>query len=130
MVNISINFKLSKKNLNFYDFFTKDILSIDKKNFLESVQFNYCHDIDWTLDQYPSENRNKPLLLVHGPSMMPGIKQMASKYSNVTLCQAKMDFAYGTHHTKMMILRYKNGLRVVVHTANLIPEDWGLKSQG
>lgn len=109
----------------------KDILSIDKEQFIESVQFNYCHDIQWTLEQYPKETRSKPLLIVYGPSHQePILKKMAKEYSNVTLCKAKLDIPYGTHHTKMMFLKYKHGMRVVVTTANLIEEDWELKTQG
>lgn len=41
-----------------------------------------------------------------------------------------MPFPFGTHHTKMMIFEYAEGLRVVVHTANLVDEDWRDKTQG
>lgn len=37
---------------------------------------------------------------------------------------------YGKHHSKMMFLMYKNGMRVVVHTANMIEIDWYQKTQG
>ncbi|CAI8048387.1 Tyrosyl-DNA phosphodiesterase 1 [Geodia barretti] len=37
---------------------------------------------------------------------------------------------FGTHHSKMMLLAYREGLRVVIHTANLIPKDWDQKTQG
>lgn len=52
---------------------------------------------------------------------------------------------FGTHHryiiinvlyyyvgliSKMMFLLYKEGLRVVIHTANLIHKDWDQKTQG
>lgn len=30
----------------------------------------------------------------------------------------------------MMLLRYEGGMRVVVHTANLIAKDWDQKTQG
>ena len=30
----------------------------------------------------------------------------------------------------MMLLHFKEGLRVVIHTANLIPKDWDQKTQG
>ncbi|KAI8846762.1 tyrosyl-DNA phosphodiesterase I [Chytridium lagenaria] len=37
----------------------------------------------------------------------------------------------GTHHSKMMIIFYKDDTaRVVIHTANLVEKDWGKKSQG
>lgn len=41
-----------------------------------------------------------------------------------------MPFLYGTHHTKLMLLLYTEGLRVVVHTANLRADDWYEKTQG
>uniref|UniRef100_A0A4W3GUT4 Tyrosyl-DNA phosphodiesterase 1 n=1 Tax=Callorhinchus milii TaxID=7868 RepID=A0A4W3GUT4_CALMI len=44
--------------------------------------------------------------------------------------QAKLEIAYGTHHTKMMLLLYEEGLRVVILTANLIHDDWYQKTQG
>ena len=40
-----------------------------------------------------------------------------------------MPFLYGTHHTKMMLLLYEDGMRVVVHTANMRPDDWFEKTQ-
>ena len=33
-------------------------------------------------------------------------------------------------HSKMMLLAYKEGMRVVIHTANLIQKDWDQKTQG
>lgn len=44
--------------------------------------------------------------------------------------QVNLPFQYGTHHTKMMIFEYTDSLRVVVHTANLVPSDWYEKTQG
>lgn len=45
------------------------------------------------------------------------------------LLQAKLDIMYGVHHTKMIILRYKTGIRIMITTANLVPLDWFQKSQ-
>ena len=40
-------------------------------------------------------------------------------------------YPYGTHHTKLMILVYKdNSVRIVVSTANLVPSDWQNRTQG
>ncbi|XP_028398531.1 tyrosyl-DNA phosphodiesterase 1-like isoform X2 [Dendronephthya gigantea] len=44
--------------------------------------------------------------------------------------QAKLLISFGTHHSKMMLLLYTEGLRVVITTANLIHSDWDQKTQG
>src|SRR5277367_3371075 len=54
----------------------------------------------------------------------------ASRYPNVTLHTAYMPEAYGTHHTKMMVLlRHDDLAQIVIHTANLIRRDWANLSQ-
>lgn len=41
-----------------------------------------------------------------------------------------LPISYGTHHSKAMLLVYPQGVRIIVHTANLIYVDWNNKSQG
>ncbi|KAG1654466.1 Tyrosyl-DNA phosphodiesterase 1 [Nymphon striatum] len=48
----------------------------------------------------------------------------------VASVQAKLEIAFGTHHTKMMFLHYKDGFKVVIHTANLVEQDWNKRTQG
>lgn len=110
----------------------KDILSENLGKLQKSAQFNYCIDIPWLISKYPKEFRKKPLLIVHGDKGEDKLtlQEDASRYNNVRLCQAPLDFAFGTHHTKMMLLLYDDGLRVVIHTANLVDNDWDQKTQG
>ncbi|XP_013392782.1 tyrosyl-DNA phosphodiesterase 1 [Lingula anatina] len=110
----------------------KDILSTSMGNLQASAQFNYMFDIPWLIQQYPVEFRSKPLLIVHGMQRETKAEydMAAMNYSNVKLCQAKMEIMYGTHHTKMMLLLYDNGMRVVITTANNIHQDWYQKTQG
>ncbi|XP_028677690.1 tyrosyl-DNA phosphodiesterase 1 [Erpetoichthys calabaricus] len=110
----------------------KDILSPLFGTLKSSVQFNYCIDINWLIQQYPLEFRSKPLLIVHGEKResKARLHEEAHPYENIRLCQAKLDIAFGTHHTKMMLLLYEEGFRVVIHTANLIKADWHQKTQG
>ncbi|XP_055957198.1 tyrosyl-DNA phosphodiesterase 1 isoform X1 [Patella vulgata] len=109
-----------------------EILSEDMGNLVESCQFNYMYNIDWLVQQYPKSFRSKPLLLVHGEqrTSQANLQLDASKYPNIKLCQARLDIMYGTHHTKMMLLLYDTGLRVVITTANAIEGDWYQKTQG
>lgn len=110
----------------------KDILSPLMGKLKASCQFNYMIQIPWLLDQYPPEHRSKPILIVHGEQKQSkqALERDAKNYPNVTLCQAKLEIMYGTHHSKMMLLLYEEGLRVVIHTANLYETDWKQKSQG
>uniref|UniRef100_A0A8C6V650 Tyrosyl-DNA phosphodiesterase 1 n=1 Tax=Naja naja TaxID=35670 RepID=A0A8C6V650_NAJNA len=110
----------------------KDILSPLFGTLVSSAQFNYCIDVEWLVQQYPKEFRDKPLLIVHGEKRESKavLHEDAHPYKNVRLCQAKLDIAFGTHHTKMMLLNYEEGLRVVIHTSNLIDDDWYQKTQG
>ncbi|XP_059977055.1 tyrosyl-DNA phosphodiesterase 1 isoform X2 [Lagenorhynchus albirostris] len=109
-----------------------DILSPLFGTLVSSAQFNYCFDVDWLVKQYPPEFRKKPILLVHGDKReaKAHLHAQAKPYENIALCQAKLDIAFGTHHTKMMLLLYEEGLRVVIHTSNLIHADWHQKTQG
>ena len=45
------------------------------------------------------------------------------------LLPIEMTDRFGTHHTKMISLKYKNSLRIIVTTANLFEPDWSKKSQ-
>ncbi|XP_033734263.1 tyrosyl-DNA phosphodiesterase 1-like isoform X2 [Pecten maximus] len=110
----------------------KDILSPDMGTLGASCQFNYMFEIPWLMKQYPQQFRSKPLLLVHGfkgPNKA-SLEAEGAVYSNIRFCQARLDMPYGTHHTKMMFLLYDNGMRVVIHTSNMIERDWFQKTQG
>ncbi|CAN0107372.1 unnamed protein product [Bubo scandiacus] len=121
-----------EQSYNFGALHIKDILSPLFGTLMSSAQFNYCIDVGWLVRQYPQEFRKKPLLIVHGEKRESKAELLAQArpYENISFCQAKLDIAFGTHHTKMMLLLYEEGLRVVIHTSNLIAEDWHQKTQG
>uniref|UniRef100_A0A8C5AMB9 Tyrosyl-DNA phosphodiesterase 1 n=1 Tax=Gadus morhua TaxID=8049 RepID=A0A8C5AMB9_GADMO len=110
----------------------RDILSPLFGTLKESVQFNYCFDIPWMVEQYPPEFRDLPVLIVHGDKREAKARllKQAQPFPHVRFCQAKLDIAFGTHHTKMMLLWYEEGFRVVITTSNLIRADWYQKTQG
>uniref|UniRef100_A0A8C5ECI8 Tyrosyl-DNA phosphodiesterase 1 n=1 Tax=Gouania willdenowi TaxID=441366 RepID=A0A8C5ECI8_GOUWI len=110
----------------------RDVLSPLFGTLKESAQFNYCFDIAWMVKQYPSEFRDRPVLIVHGDKREAKARllQQAQPFPHVSFCQAKLDIAFGTHHTKMMLLWYEEGFRVVILTSNLIRADWYQKTQG
>uniref|UniRef100_A0A7N6AWQ8 Tyrosyl-DNA phosphodiesterase 1 n=1 Tax=Anabas testudineus TaxID=64144 RepID=A0A7N6AWQ8_ANATE len=76
--------------------------------------------------------RDRPVLIVHGDKREAKARlvQQAQPFPHIRFCQAKLDIAFGTHHTKMMLLWYEEGFRVIILTSNLIRADWYQKTQG
>lgn len=89
------------------------------------------YDLDWLVQQYKAEYRRKPLTVVEGlkGDARIDLLEQRESHSNVKLVQARLDIMYGVHHTKMLLLRYSTGIRVMITTANLIPMDWFQKTQ-
>lgn len=110
-----------------------DILSINEKDLVNSAQFNYMFDLDWLIKQYPASYRRDrmPFTIIYGGENKEQMERIVTdKYGQISLIKVKLP-PYGTHHTKMMFLVYKTaGMRIVIHTCNLIENDWDKKTQG
>ncbi|KAE8384377.1 tyrosyl-DNA phosphodiesterase I [Aspergillus alliaceus] len=97
----------------------------------ECWQFNYLHDVDFMLNQFDEDVRRLVRVkVVHGswkrdaPNRVR-IDEACSRHPNVEAIVAYMPEAFGTHHSKMMILlRHDDLAQVIIHTANMIPGDW------
>lgn len=109
----------------------QDILSAKHGKLRQSAQFNFVIDVDWMMKQYPPEFRKLPILIVHGEqrNSKKALEKSGAPFPNVTFCQAKLPIPFGTHHTKMMLLLYEEGLRIAITTSNLVAGDWHEKSQ-
>lgn len=96
-----------------------------------SVQINFMVEAGWLLGQYYfAGHLNKPLLILYG-SGSPELETISQLKPQVTAHLIKMPTPFATHHTKMMILGYKDGsMRVVISTANLYEDDWHNRTQG
>ncbi|KAK1260165.1 hypothetical protein QJS04_geneDACA019126 [Acorus gramineus] len=53
-----------------------------------------------------------------------------NKPQNWIFHKPPLPISYGTHHSKAMLLVYPQGVRIIIHTANLIYVDWNNKTQG
>ncbi|KAK8664851.1 hypothetical protein V6N13_084624 [Hibiscus sabdariffa] len=97
---------------------------------LLAVLSNYMVDIDWLLSACPKLAKIPNVLVIHGEGDNRLDLMKRSKCNNWILHKPPLPISFGTHHSKAMLLVYPKGVRVVVHTANLIYVDWNNKSQG
>ncbi|KAK7405871.1 hypothetical protein VNO78_07482 [Psophocarpus tetragonolobus] len=95
-----------------------------------AILSNYMVDTDWLVPACPALSKVPHVLVIHGESdgRVDYIKR--SKPANWILHKPSLPISFGTHHSKAMLLIYSQGVRVIVHTANLIYVDWNNKSQG
>ncbi|XP_022709235.1 tyrosyl-DNA phosphodiesterase 1-like isoform X1 [Varroa jacobsoni] len=121
----------SKFNSDTFTRSLKQILHEDVSDQLESaVHFSYVYDMEWLLEQYPPEYRQIPMLLVvqQSDDLLKLLIAQRQVFRNVALLPIELS-RFGTHHSKMISLKYKGHLRLIVTTANLYGPDWGKKSQ-
>ncbi|KAM3239007.1 tyrosyl-DNA phosphodiesterase 1 isoform X1 [Capsicum annuum] len=106
------------------------ISDVIQGNVLVAILSNYMVDMDWLLSACPTLKRIPNVLVIHGEGDGAVESMKRSKPANWILHKPSLPIAYGTHHSKAMLLVYPTGVRVIVHTANLIYVDWNNKSQG
>ncbi|EFE42278.1 hypothetical protein TRV_02978 [Trichophyton verrucosum HKI 0517] len=102
----------------------------------ECWQFNYLFDVDYIMGQFDRDVKDLiQLKIIHGswkkeaPNRI-AIDDACKRYPNAEAVVAYMPEPFGTHHSKMMILiRHDNLAQVIIHTANMIPRDWGNMTQ-
>ncbi|XP_015695427.1 tyrosyl-DNA phosphodiesterase 1 isoform X2 [Oryza brachyantha] len=97
---------------------------------LLAVLSNYMVDIEWLLTACPSLRKVRHVLVIHGEDGASVELLKKVKPANWILHKPPLPISFGTHHSKAMLLVYPQGIRVVVHTANLIYVDWNNKTQG
>ncbi|OMO64913.1 hypothetical protein COLO4_31726 [Corchorus olitorius] len=97
---------------------------------LLAVLSNYMVDVDWLMSACPKLAKIPYVLVIHGEGDSRLDHMKRNKPANWILHKPPLPISFGTHHSKAMLLVYPQGVRVVVHTANLIYVDWNNKSQG
>ncbi|KAA8519997.1 hypothetical protein F0562_014253 [Nyssa sinensis] len=99
-------------------------------NVLIAILSNYMVDIDWLKSACPTLKKVPHVLVIHGEGDGTLEYMKRNKPANWILHKPPLPISYGTHHSKAMFLVYPQGVRIIVHTANLIYVDWNNKSQG
>ncbi|KDP20800.1 hypothetical protein JCGZ_21271 [Jatropha curcas] len=97
---------------------------------LVAILSNYMVDVDWLISACPTLAKIPHVLVIHGEGDATLEHMKRSKPANWILHKPPLPISFGTHHSKAMLLIYPRGVRIIVHTANLIYVDWNNKSQG
>ncbi|CAK9804694.1 Probable tyrosyl-DNA phosphodiesterase [Anthophora quadrimaculata] len=103
-----------------------EILDISLGEIVSSLQINFMVDVGWLCLQYLLAGQRTDMLILYGERVDEEKLSL-----NITMLPINMPTKFGCHHTKIMILKYKDdGIRVVVSTANLYSDDWENRTQG
>eukprot|EP00897_Mesotaenium_endlicherianum_P008277 jgi/Mesen1/7478/ME000039S06689 len=104
-----------------------DILQGD----MEWVIFSdYMVDLPWLLSACPALASVPHVALLHGERGASLQSLLRQKPATWRLHSPPLRIAYGTHHSKAILVGYATGVRVAVHTANLLHIDFHNKTQG
>ncbi len=97
----------------------------------EAWVFNYCFDVDWFMNFFDADIRTQvKVKVIHGSwKNEDGNKQRIDdacrRWDNVEAATAYLPDQFGTHHSKMFILfTHDDMAQVVIHTANMLEQDW------
>ncbi|XP_019888615.1 probable tyrosyl-DNA phosphodiesterase isoform X2 [Ooceraea biroi] len=103
-----------------------EILDRSLGEIVNSLHLNFMVDAGWLCLQYLLAGQRTDMMILYADRVD---EEKLSR--NITMIHVEMPSRYGCHHTKIMILQYKDdGIRVVVSTANLYSDDWENRTQG
>lgn len=96
-----------------------------------SVQINCLVHAEWLFVQYHCAGHlDKPMIILYGRGCTE-LDRIATLRTQITAHKVEMAHRFGSHHSKIMLLGYKDGsMRVVISTANLYDDDWHNRTQG
>ncbi|GAV73664.1 Tyr-DNA_phospho domain-containing protein [Cephalotus follicularis] len=106
------------------------IMDVIQGDIVFAVLSNYMVDIDWLIPACPILTKIPHVLVIHGEGDGALDHMKRKKPANWILHKPPLPISFGTHHSKAMLLVYSKGVRIIIHTANLINVDWNNKSQG
>ncbi|XP_018347763.1 PREDICTED: probable tyrosyl-DNA phosphodiesterase [Trachymyrmex septentrionalis] len=103
-----------------------EILDRSLGEIVNSLHLNFMVDVGWLCLQYLLAGQCTDMMILYGDRV-----DREKLNNNITMIEVDMPTKFGCHHTKIMILQYKDdGIRVVVSTANLYSDDWENRTQG
>ncbi|XP_014475677.1 PREDICTED: probable tyrosyl-DNA phosphodiesterase [Dinoponera quadriceps] len=102
-----------------------EILDRSFGEIVNSLHLNCKVDVKWLHEQYVLADQCTDMMILCGNRVDE------EEIDNIIVKHVDMPSEFGKHHTKMMILQYKdNRIKIVISTANLHFDDWENRTQG
>lgn len=103
-----------------------EILDISLGEIVESLHLNFMIDIGWLCLQYLLAAQSAKMIVLYESRV-----DSEPLPANITAIEIPKPSAFGCHHTKVSVLKYKDdGIRIIVSTANIYSDDWENRTQG
>ncbi|KAG5344353.1 TYDP1 phosphodiesterase, partial [Acromyrmex heyeri] len=81
----------------------------------------------WLYLQYLLAGQRTDMTILYKHRLCPCHEKLSK---NITIIKVDRQYKFSSHDTNIMILQYRNGIRVVVSTAALYSDDWKNRTQG
>ena len=91
---------------------------------------NFMVDLPWLVSEVPRVVEAEQVVLAHGGRERCNLDGADAVAGLELIDMASSLPPFGSHHCKFAVLFGEASVRVVIHTANYIPRDWGRKTQG
>lgn len=103
-----------------------EILDISLGEIVNSLHINFMVDVGWLCLQYLLAGQRTDMMILYGDRV-----DEEKLGSHINMIHIETPTRFGCHHSKVMILQYKDdGIRIIVSTANLYSDDWENRTQG
>ena len=124
-----------------------DLFHAESNNPIDEVLLlDYLFDLNFIMEELPMLcDGSIPVLLLHGDKNVHSAWREHGAENEQSLLYAALSRPFfswrfvnvkltkeqfGTHHTKMCVIFFKNGVRICIHTANLLAGDKNAMTQG
>ncbi|XP_018055917.1 PREDICTED: probable tyrosyl-DNA phosphodiesterase [Atta colombica] len=103
-----------------------EILDRSFGEIVNSLHLTFMVDVIWLYLQYLLAGQCVDMTILYKHK----IRDHEALSENITIIKVDRQHEFSSHHTNIMILQYKNGIRVIVSTAGLYSVDWENRTQG
>jgi len=116
----------SKETYNQQFFITfSEILDHSLGKIVNSLHLTFAVNVRWLYLQYLLAGQCTDMTILYKHRIC---QEKLSENINIIKIDGQNEFS--SHHTNIMLLQYKDGIRVIVSTAGLYPNDWKNRTQG